>query len=132
MLTAGVITASAVTVGVTGLAGSAHATDSTWQERLAVAESNRHLARQMIDNDQDFRCFSKIVFHESSWNHHAVNPESGAYGLVQALPAQRMHVSGSDWKTNPETQIEWGLRYMDGRYGGPCEAWDFWQANHWY
>ncbi|MYQ43768.1 lytic transglycosylase domain-containing protein, partial [Streptomyces sp. SID4985] len=34
--------------------------------------------------------------------------------------------------TNPATQIKWGLSYMDGRYGSPCQAWSFWQANHWY
>ncbi len=40
--------------------------------------------------------------------------------------------AGSDWRTNPATQIKWGLNYMDSRYGSPCDAWSFWQANHWY
>ncbi|MFD9001715.1 lytic transglycosylase domain-containing protein [Streptomyces sp. NPDC059582] len=89
------------------------------------------MARQMVPSAQ-FQCFSNIVDHESSWNYHAVNASSGAYGLFQALPASKYSSAGSDWQTNPATQIKWGLSYMDGRYGSPCEAWSFWQANHWY
>jgi hypothetical protein len=86
----------------------------------------------MISDDEQFTCFNWIVNHESDWDHTATNPTSGAYGLVQALPAKRMSTSGDDWKNNPATQIEWGLKYMDARYGSPCEAKDFWQANGWY
>ncbi|MFB9438345.1 transglycosylase SLT domain-containing protein [Streptomyces showdoensis] len=89
------------------------------------------MARQMIPADQ-FQCFSNIVDHESSWNYRATNASSGAYGLVQALPGSKMSSAGADWQTNPATQIKWGLSYMDGRYGSPCGAWSFWQANRWY
>ncbi|WP_335941358.1 lytic transglycosylase domain-containing protein [Streptomyces sp. PTD5-9] len=89
------------------------------------------IARQIVPADQ-FQCFSNIVNHESTWNYRASNPSSGAYGLVQALPGSKMASAGADWQTNPATQIKWGLSYMDGRYGSPCGAWSFWQANHWY
>ncbi|MFG3346554.1 transglycosylase SLT domain-containing protein [Streptomyces sp. NPDC048018] len=89
------------------------------------------IARQMIPGDQ-FQCFSNIVNHESGWNYTATNASSGAYGLVQALPGSKMSSAGADWRTNPATQIKWGLSYMNGRYGSPCGAWSFWQANHWY
>ncbi|MDX3260266.1 lytic transglycosylase domain-containing protein [Streptomyces sp. NPDC093228] len=89
------------------------------------------MARQMVASDQ-FQCFSNIVDHESSWNYRAVNASSGAYGLFQALPGSKMSSVGSDWQTNPATQIKWGLNYMNGRYGSPCQAWSFWQANSWY
>ncbi|ATW50277.1 aggregation-promoting factor C-terminal-like domain-containing protein [Streptomyces peucetius] len=89
------------------------------------------MARQMVPADQ-FQCFSNIVDHESSWNYRAQNPSSGAYGLVQALPGSKMSSAGADWQTNPATQIKWGLNYMDSRYGSPCGAWSFWQANNWY
>ncbi|WP_333739968.1 transglycosylase SLT domain-containing protein [Streptomyces sp. IBSBF 2806] len=89
------------------------------------------MAAQMVPGGQ-FQCFSNIVDHESSWNYHAVNASSGAYGLFQALPAGKYASAGADWQTNPATQIKWGLNYMDSRYGSPCEAWSFWQANHWY
>ncbi|MFS4094406.1 transglycosylase SLT domain-containing protein [Streptomyces sp. AF1A] len=89
------------------------------------------MARQMVAGGQ-FQCFSNIVDHESSWNYRAVNASSGAYGLFQALPGSKMASAGADWQTNPATQIKWGLNYMNSRYGSPCQAWSFWQANHWY
>lgn len=89
------------------------------------------MARQMVAAGQ-WQCFSNIVNHESSWNYRAVNASSGAYGLFQALPGSKMSSVGSDWQTNPATQIKWGLNYMNERYGSPCDAWSFWQANSWY
>ncbi|MEV6289129.1 transglycosylase SLT domain-containing protein [Streptomyces sp. NPDC051896] len=89
------------------------------------------MARQMVAADQ-FQCFSNIVDHESSWNYQATNASSGAYGLFQALPAGKYASAGADWRTNPATQIKWGLNYMNDRYHSPCQAWSFWQANHWY
>ncbi|MFJ9345989.1 transglycosylase SLT domain-containing protein [Streptomyces sp. NPDC101237] len=89
------------------------------------------MAQQMVAGDQ-FQCFSNIVNHESSWNYRAVNASSGAYGLFQALPGSKMSSVGADWQTNPATQIKWGLNYMNSRYGSPCQAWSFWQANSWY
>ncbi|MEV6163312.1 lytic transglycosylase domain-containing protein [Streptomyces sp. NPDC052052] len=100
------------------------------QSSYTVAEVQA-MARQMVPADQ-FQCFSNIVNHESSWNYRATNASSGAYGLVQALPGSKMASAGADWQTNPATQIKWGLSYMDGRYGSPCGAWSFWQANSWY
>ncbi|MEU5208179.1 transglycosylase SLT domain-containing protein [Streptomyces sp. NPDC020742] len=91
----------------------------------------QNIARQMMAGDQ-FQCFSNIVDHESGWNYQATNASSGAYGLVQALPGSKMASAGSDWQTNPATQIKWGLNYMNDRYGSPCGAWSFWQANSWY
>ncbi|MFC9290149.1 transglycosylase SLT domain-containing protein [Streptomyces sp. NPDC057052] len=89
------------------------------------------MAQQMVPGGQ-YQCFSNIVDHESSWNYKAVNASSGAYGLFQALPAGKYASAGADWQTNPATQIKWGLNYMNDRYGSPCDAWSFWQANHWY
>ncbi|MGW3912617.1 aggregation-promoting factor C-terminal-like domain-containing protein [Streptomyces sp. NPDC005070] len=100
------------------------------QSSYSVAQIQA-MAAQMVPSGQ-FQCFSNIVNHESSWNYHAVNASSGAYGLFQALPAGKYASAGSDWQTNPATQIKWGLSYMNGRYGSPCEAWSFWQANSWY
>lgn len=106
------------------------ASDFAVQSSYTVAQIQA-MARQMVPGGQ-FQCFSNIVDHESSWNYRAVNPSSGAYGLFQALPGSKMSSVGSDWQTNPATQIKWGLNYMNERYGSPCDAWSFWQANHWY
>ncbi|MFD0069629.1 transglycosylase SLT domain-containing protein, partial [Streptomyces sp. NPDC127574] len=85
-----------------------------------------------IPDSGQYNAFSKIVEHESGWNPSATNSSSGAYGLVQALPGSKMASAGSDWKTNPKTQIKWGLESMKSRYGSPAGAWNFWQANGWY
>ncbi|MEV2193726.1 transglycosylase SLT domain-containing protein [Streptomyces sp. NPDC050988] len=100
------------------------------QSSYSVAEIQA-MARQIVPADQ-FQCFSTIVDHESSWNYRADNPTSDAYGLMQALPGSKMSSAGADWATNPATQIKWGLGYMNDRYGSPCEAWNFWQANNYY
>ncbi|WP_411977016.1 transglycosylase SLT domain-containing protein [Streptomyces solicathayae] len=106
------------------------ASDFAAQGSYSISEV-KAMARQMIPADQ-FQCFSNIVDHESGWNYRATNPSSGAYGLMQALPGSKMVSAGADWRTNPATQIKWGLSYMEGRYDSPCGAWSFWQANHWY
>ncbi|MFI0903904.1 transglycosylase SLT domain-containing protein [Streptomyces sioyaensis] len=104
--------------------------DLLGKSSYTIAETQA-IARQMMAGDQ-FQCFSNIVDHESGWNYKATNAGSGAYGLVQALPGSKMSSAGSDWQTNPATQIKWGLNYMNDRYGSPCGAWSFWQANSWY
>ncbi|MEU2058070.1 transglycosylase SLT domain-containing protein [Streptomyces bungoensis] len=110
---------------------SARSSSSFPVQSSYTAAQIQAMARQMVAGGQ-FQCFSNIVDHESSWNYQAVNASSGAYGLFQALPAGKYASAGADWQTNPATQIKWGLNYMNSRYGSPCEAWSFWQANHWY
>jgi hypothetical protein len=71
---------------------------------------------------------------ESGWNTTATNPSSGAYGIPQALPADKMASAGADWQTNPATQIRWGLGSIKSVYGTPTNAWAMWQSRspHWY
>ncbi|WP_333739967.1 transglycosylase SLT domain-containing protein [Streptomyces sp. IBSBF 2806] len=101
------------------------------QQGSYSASEVQAIARGIVPGGQ-FQCFSNIVEHESGWNYKAVNPSSGAYGLVQAYPGSKMSSAGADWRTNPATQIKWGLNYMNERYGSPCGAWDYWQANSSY
>jgi hypothetical protein len=77
-------------------------------------------------------CLDSLWTKESGWNHLAQNPSSGAYGIPQALPGDKMATFGDDWRTNPATQIKWGLSYIDNRYGTPCGAWNFFLNNNWY
>ena len=83
-------------------------------------------------NATQWACLENLWDHESGWRWNATNPSSGAYGVPQSLPASKMDSAGDDWHENPLTQIRWGLNYIDGRYGSPCNAWNFWQANNWY
>ncbi|MFF3325838.1 transglycosylase SLT domain-containing protein [Streptomyces sp. NPDC002889] len=120
-----------VVAGTAVLLGAAGAVMGATSTASAANATPQQIAKQMMPAGQ-YQCFSKIVEHESNWNHTATNASSGAYGLVQALPGSKMASAGADWKTNPKTQIKWGLDYMNERYGSPCGAWNFWQANHWY
>jgi hypothetical protein len=126
LLATGVAAAALGSLGVVGLAGQASAAPS------AATADSKSIAKKVIGDSAQYNCFSQIVERESGWDHTATNASSGAYGLVQALPAGKMASAGGDWKSNPATQIEWGLEYMNERYGSPCGAWQFWQANHWY
>jgi hypothetical protein len=77
-------------------------------------------------------CLDKLWKKESGWNYKAENPSSGAYGVPQALPGSKMASEGDDWRTNPATQIKWGLGYIKGRYDTPCGAWGHSQDTGWY
>jgi hypothetical protein len=79
-----------------------------------------------------FSCLDEIYMRESRWNPSASNPYSGAYGIPQALPGDKMAAFGADWQTNPATQLAWGLSYIRDRYGSPCGAWAFWESHDWY
>ena len=70
----------------------------------------------------EFSCLVDLWNKESGWNAHAYNP-SGAYGIPQSLPGDKMAISGKAWRTDYRVQIRWGLRYISSRYGSPCGAW---------
>jgi hypothetical protein len=76
-------------------------------------------------------CLVNLWNRESHWRVNASNP-SGAFGIPQALPGSKMQSAGADWKTNPATQIKWGLGYIKGRWKNPCGAWAHSQASGWY
>jgi hypothetical protein len=79
-----------------------------------------------------FPCLDKLFARESGWNYKATNSGSGAYGIPQALPGNKMAKFGDDWKTNPATQIKWGLDYIENRYNTPCGAWSHSESTGWY
>ena len=83
-------------------------------------------------SDSDFECLVKLWNRESGWRVTAGNKSSGAYGIPQALPASKMASAGSDYMTNYQTQINWGLKYISSRYGSPTEAWAHSQRTGWY
>ena len=79
-----------------------------------------------------FACLNKLWTKESNWRYKARNKSSGAHGIPQALPATKMESIGTDWRTNPVTQIKWGLRYIEVRYETPCKAYKKFQRSNWY
>lgn len=83
-------------------------------------------------NDSQFQCLNSLWTKESHWNYRSHNKGSGAHGIPQALPADKMSVIATDWRTNPVTQIRWGLRYITMRYDTPCKAWSFFKSRNYY
>lgn len=77
-------------------------------------------------------CLDTLWNKESEWLTSATNASSGAYGIPQALPGTKLATAGGDWQTNYRTQINWGLTYIESRYGSPCSALNFHYANNWY
>jgi len=82
--------------------------------------------------ESQFACLDSLWTRESHWNYKAHNYRSGAHGIAQALPAEKMSVVGTDWRTNPVTQIRWGIRYITMRYDTPCKAWSKWKSHRFY
>lgn len=79
-----------------------------------------------------FSCLDALWQRESRWNPYAYNATSGAYGIPQALPGDKMATFGADWRTNPLTQVRWGLSYIASVYGTACVAWSHSQRDGWY
>lgn len=97
----------------------------------------RSIARSMASSqygwgDDQFSCLDSLWQRESGWNVSAYNASSGATGIPQALPGSKMASAGSDWQTNPATQIAWGLGYISSSYGTPCAAWAQSESVGWY
>lgn len=102
---------------------------------IPASQAQEYAHEQVIArgwSESDFSCLVKLWNRESHWNYKAFNRGSGAYGIPQALPGSKMASAGSDWATNPATQIEWGLGYISGRYSTPCGAWSHSQSTGWY
>lgn len=125
------------------LAQAAAAQAARDQERQRVignAQSDPQSAARLLmadhgwSSDAQYNCLVNLWNGESDWRWSATNASSGAYGIPQSLPASKMAQFGADYRTNPLTQIKWGLWYIEMSYGNPCNAWSTWQARspHWY
>lgn len=115
------------------------ARDKARASAVAAAQADpRSTARAMLSDygwgESQWRCLNLLWEGESAWKHTAENSSSGAYGIPQSLPASKMAKFGADYRTNPVTQIRWGLWYIEASYGSPCGAWEFWNNRypHWY
>jgi hypothetical protein len=118
-------------------AGLADSDPAAMTDTRSLSDSDpKDIARALLGDfgfsaDQ-FSCLDLLWTRESGWNPSAENASSGAYGIPQSLPGSKMATVGSDWATNPVTQIKWGLGYIRDRYGSPCGAWGHSEATGWY
>jgi hypothetical protein len=105
------------------------------EENLS-AEDPQNIAEALLPSygwsSSEMSCLIPLWEGESGWRVNAENTSSGAYGIPQSLPGSKMATAGADWRTNAVTQIQWGLGYIQERYGSPCGAWGFKQGNGWY
>lgn len=101
-------------------------------EQVRVPKSAAKQFALSIVGPVQFVCLNKLWNRESGWNYKAHNKSSGAYGIPQAVPGSKMASAGADWRTNPITQVKWGLKYIKGRYGSSCNAWRFFLNHGWY
>lgn len=94
----------------------------------------RDIARALLPlfgfSSDQFSCLDSLYVSESDWRVDADNPTSSAYGIPQALT--QLHDLPADYMTSAESQIRWGLEYIQDTYGTPCNAWAFKQSNNWY
>lgn len=79
----------------------------------------------------DFGYANYVISRESGWGVTKSNHEgSGAYGLGQALPASKMAAFGSNYLTDPITQLKWANAYAASRYGSWANAYRHWMQHH--
>ena len=86
-----------------------------WKEPVSIQSYARELQGSTYG---EWKCLQRLWYEESRWNYLSVNPDSGATGIPQALPASKMRIEGDDYLSNPFTQVRWGLRYLGERYSG--------------
>jgi hypothetical protein len=75
-------------------------------------------AHSRLINEEQYKCFSKIIYKESRWNHLAKN--GSHFGLGQM---RSKHYRNLD----PYRQIDATIKYITHRYGSMCNAWRFHQ-----
>jgi hypothetical protein len=103
--------------------------------------SNQRIAWNMLpsfgfdQNTQFNGCLVPLWNQESGWSQFAENA-SGAYGIPQALPFNKMPQAAwpasAGGSSDPSAQISWGLGYIKNTYGTPCNAEAHEQSYGWY
>ncbi len=121
-----------------GSSGSDSGATTTPSGRLwhaTVAQAQAYAAgaaaqRGWTGNDWD--CLVKLWNRESRWLWYAENASSGAYGIPQSLPADKMAAFGANYRDDAAVQIDWGLWYIAQAYGSPSKAWQNSEQIGWY
>ena len=96
---------------------------STDVAKPSIQMTAREYAAVLVDNPIQMKCLGLLYGKESAWNPEAVN--GSHYGIPQGRSIYLKTAL-------PEQQIQWGLRYIDNRYGSPCKAWEFFQRNNYH
>ncbi len=113
-------------------AATSDALAAIYTPAYAKSYAKKYMKQQYGWGEGEYRALVSLWQRESGWDYTATNASTGAYGIPQSLPAAKMSSEGDDWRTNPEPQIRWGLKYIKSTYGSPSATVSFWDSNGWY
>jgi len=94
----------------------------------------RQIGKDMVANcfgDGQWAAAEELWTLEAGWRPLAINPKSGACGIVQAVPCSKLLNSAGKTTldaTTVEEQMHWGVNYIKNRYGTPQNALEFWKS----
>ena len=102
-------------------------------------------ARSKVDETQ-WNCLYELWQAESGWEAGRLNTSSSATGIPQALPGTKIYPNfwnmEREWRDgklylkypDPYKEVDWGLSYIEGRYGNACTAYSAFlsRSPHWY
>lgn len=86
-------------------------------------EAYKLYAYVKLINAKEFICLNALWSKESNWSSTAHNKRSSAMGIPQLLNLK---------DKDPYNQIDLGLKYINSRYGTPCNAWAFFKVKGYY
>ena len=130
-------------IGVEAVSNATESAETTKEEEPIVEEVSLTPSPRLIAHSEARPdIYAKIVEHfgdesilageliarESSFNPLAINPTSGACGLAQALPCEKMDCD----LTDVDCQLEWIGEYVENRYGNFENAIAFHDEKGWY
>jgi hypothetical protein len=92
-------------------------------ENVLNTYTPKEYAYYSLDNIKEYKCLASLYGKESAWNYNAAS--GNHYGIPQGR---------SDYllTANPYEQIDWGIDYINNRYGSMCNAWIHWQKYGWH
>jgi len=93
---------------------------TTPAEAVTDIDNLKLYAHSRLINYEQFQCLNKLITAESSWRINAVN--GSHYGLGQMRNKSYRNLDGY-------RQIDWTIRYINGRYGSMCNSWRFFQKH---
>jgi hypothetical protein len=80
-------------------------------------------AHNILKDFDQFDCLVRLYEKESRWDPLAKN--GSHHGIPQGRSRWLAGVDGFK-------QVEWGIKYIENRYGTPCKAYRFFKRNNYH
>ena len=107
-------------------------------DQAGISGDSQGYAAYIIDNENGLWCPTRWqgqVGCPAAYAEKFPGAESSSqvgYGICQATPGNKMATAGSDWRTNPVTQLKWCNSYAVSRYGSWRAAYSFKSTRGWW